>query len=105
MLKPRPTIPASARRSMAGMSAPTFSRNFQQVTGHRFVEFVNRVRIGQACSLLYSTDDQVTTICYQVGFLNLANFNRHFLKMKGMTPSEYRSTARRELMTSKETAL
>jgi AraC-like DNA-binding protein len=87
---------------MAGMSPASFSRNFQRVTGHRFVEFVNRVRIGQACGMLYATDDPITSICYQVGFQNLANFNRHFLKMKGMTPSKYRGTASRELIRTPE---
>lgn len=89
---------------IAGMSAATFSRNFQTVTGHRFVEFVTRVRIGQACGMLYATDEQVTSICYQVGFQNLANFNRHFLKMKSMTPSAYRETARKELTSAQERA-
>ena len=82
---------------MAGMSTAAFSRNFQQATGSRFVEFVNRVRIGQACSMLYATDEPISTICYEVGFQNLANFNRHFLKMRNMTPSAYRETARSEL--------
>jgi len=82
---------------MAGMSPTTFSRNFQKTTGNRFIEFVNRIRIGQACSLLYATEDQVSSICYKVGFQNLANFNRQFLKMKDMTPSTYRDVARREL--------
>lgn len=85
---------------MAGMSAPAFSRNFQKYTGNKFVEFVNRVRIGQACSMLYATDEPVSAICYEVGFQNLANFNRHFLKMKEMTPSVYRDTARNELLRS-----
>ena len=89
--------------SMAGMSPATFSRNFRKVTGNRFVDFVNRVRIGQACSMLYATDEQVSTICYKVGFQNLANFNRHFLKMKNMTPTVYRETARMELL-NKESA-
>ena len=83
---------------MAGMTQATFSRNFQTVSGHKFVEFVNRVRIGQACGMLYASDEQVTTICYQAGFQNLANFNRHFLRMKGMTPSAYRETARKDLV-------
>jgi AraC-like DNA-binding protein len=34
---------------------------------------------------------------FDVGFQNLANFNRHFLKMKHMTPTEYRQTAQAEL--------
>ena len=83
--------------SRAGMTETTFRRNFQSMTGHRFVEFVNRVRVGQACGMLYASDEQITTICYQVGYQNLANFNRHFLKMKGMTPSAYREMARNDL--------
>lgn len=94
-------ISVEAASDMAGMSPTTFSRNFQTVTGNRFVEFVNRVRIGQACSMLYATDEQVSSICYGVGFQNLANFNRQFLKMKNMTPSQYRSIARSELAASK----
>ena len=82
---------------MAGMSPTTFSRNFQKVTGNKFIEFVNRVRIGQACSLLYATEEQVSAICYEVGFQNIANFNRQFHKMKDMTPSAYRELARSEL--------
>ncbi|MGB1026661.1 MAG: helix-turn-helix domain-containing protein, partial [Rhodospirillaceae bacterium] len=82
---------------MAGMSPPAFSRNFQRITGNKFVEFVNRVRVSQACSMLYSTDDQISSICFAVGFQNLANFNRNFLKTKGMTPKEFRETALREL--------
>lgn len=78
---------------MAGMSPATFSRNFQRITGNKFVEFVSRVRISQACSMLYSTDEQIASIGFAVGFQNLANFNRQFLKMKEMTPKAYRESA------------
>ena len=89
---------------MAAMTPATFSRNFQLVTGHTFVDFVNRIRIGQACGLLYASDDPVMTVCYQSGFQNVANFNRQFLKIKGMTPTAYRETARKELSTNMEDA-
>ena len=82
---------------MAGMTEITFSRNFQAVTGHSFVDFLNRIRIGEACAMLYASDDQITSISQIAGFKNLANFNRHFLKVKGMTPSEYRDAARKDL--------
>lgn len=85
-------ISLSDAAGMAGMSETNFSRNFLSSTGNSFVEFLNRVRIGQACALLYSTDQQIASICFEVGFQNVANFNRHFLKMKNMTPSQYRST-------------
>ena len=63
---------------MAGMRPITFSRIFQAVNGNRFVEFVTRVRVGQACSMLYATDEQISSICFGVGFQNLVNFNCHF---------------------------
>lgn len=83
---------------LAGMSTATFSRNFQRITGNKFVEFVNRVRVSQACSMLYSTDEQIASIAFAVGFQNLANFNRQFLKMKEMTPKAYRELAISELV-------
>ncbi len=82
---------------IAHMSPTAFSRNFQKHTGSRFSEFVTKVRIGQACSMLQGTDEKIATICHEVGFRNLANFNRHFLKVKNMTPSAYRDMARTEL--------
>lgn len=93
------SISVSEAASMAGMSETSFSRNFHSSTGNRFVDFVNRVRIGHACLMLQETDDQISSICYEVGFQNLANFNRHFFKMKNITPSGYRSSARMRLHT------
>jgi AraC-like DNA-binding protein len=71
-------ISVDAAADMAGMCPTTFSQNFQAVTGNRFVEFVIRVRVGQACSRLYATDEQISSICFGVGFQNLVNFNCHF---------------------------
>jgi len=67
-----------------------FSKFFRQATGRRFVEFVNNLRIARACDLLAHTDVPVTNICFEVGFSNISNFNRHFHTFKGMTPSKYR---------------
>lgn len=82
---------------MANMSVATFARNFKKLTGSRFTEFVTRVRIGQACSMLQGTDQKIATICHEAGFKNLANFNRHFLRVKKTTPSAYRGLTRAEL--------
>ncbi len=92
----------SQAAEMASMTEITFSRNFNAVTGHSFIDFLNRIRIGQACGMLYASDEQITSIAQEAGFKNLANFNRHFLKVRGMTPSEYRETARRDLGPKRE---
>ena len=36
-------------------------------------------------------EKSVTDICYAVGFNNLSNFNRQFLRQKGMPPSRFRA--------------
>lgn len=72
------------------MTEAHFSRYFKQATGNTFTEFVNHLRINHACQLLMETDQYISTICYAVGFNNVANFNRRFKIIKGVTPSEYR---------------
>lgn len=76
-----------------GMSESRFSRFFRRATGNSFTDFVNRVRVNRACALLMETDARVTHICYEVGFHNVANFNRRFRDIKGMTPTEFRHQA------------
>ncbi|MBL8352824.1 MAG: AraC family transcriptional regulator [Burkholderiaceae bacterium] len=78
-----------------GMSESRFSRFFRRATGNNFTDFVNRVRINRACQLLMESDRKVGDIGYEVGFNNLANFNRRFLEIKGMTPTEFRRQAER----------
>lgn len=73
-----------------GMSESQFSRYFRRATGNTFTDFVNRLRIARACQLLMTTDRYITNVCYDAGFNNVANFNRRFLEIKGMTPKEFR---------------
>jgi AraC-like DNA-binding protein len=73
-----------------GMTESRFSRFFRRATGNTFTDFVNRVRISRACQLLLESDSLITDICFMVGFNNVANFNRRFLDIKGMTPRDYR---------------
>jgi AraC-like DNA-binding protein len=75
------------------MSESRFSRVFRRATGHTLTDFVNRLRVNRACQLLMDTQLFVTSICYDVGFNNVANFNRRFLEIKGMTPTEFRRRA------------
>lgn len=73
-----------------GMSESTFSRYFRRMTGNTFTNFLNQLRVNKACQMLLETDQYVSTICYNVGFNNVANFNRRFMEIKGMTPSDFR---------------
>ena len=72
------------------MTESRFSRFFRRATGNTFTDFVNLVRVNRACQLLMETERYITHIAYDVGFNNMANFNRRFLDINGMTPSEFR---------------
>jgi AraC-like DNA-binding protein len=76
-----------------GMSVSRFSRFFRRATGNTFTDFINRIRVNRACQLLMESDRLVTHICFEVGFNNVANFNRRFLDIKGVTPTEFRRQA------------
>jgi AraC-like DNA-binding protein len=84
-------LPSVAR--LCGLEAQAFSRFFKRQTGHTFARYVILARIYAACSLLTQTYRPITDICFQVGFNNVANFNRQFFKICGRTPSDYRRNA------------
>ena len=86
-------VSAAELAAETGMSESQFSRFFRRSTGNSFTDFVNRIRISRACQLLMETDRLVNHIGLEVGFQNLANFNRRFRDIKGMTPSAFRQQA------------
>lgn len=89
----RQPLSAEMMAEKVGMSLSKFSRFFRKATGNSFTDFVNRIRVNKACQLLMNTDQYVTNVCYNVGFNNVANFNRRFLQLKGVTPKEFRRKA------------
>lgn len=67
-----------------------FSRLFKEVTGTNFSDYIQHLRIDEACSLLKSTDMKVIDIALQVGFRDLKFFYEVFKKITGQTPGDYR---------------
>jgi AraC-like DNA-binding protein len=74
------------------MEPSSFCRYFKKRTDQTFMDYVKRVRIGIAAKLLAETDKQITQICYECGYNNLANFNHYFKVIMKQTPSEYRNS-------------
>lgn len=72
------------------LSKSYFSRLFKSVTGQNFSAYLQNLRISEACTLLKTTDKNVTEILSDVGFRDIKNFNRLFKKITGKTPGEYR---------------
>ena len=84
------SVKMSEAAALVGMSEPTFSKYFKRATGQNFSDLVRKLRLAHARRLLEHSDKAISDICYEVGFSNLSNFNRHFLKDAGVTPREYR---------------
>jgi len=90
----RDPISLTTVASIANMSVSAFCRYFKRNTKKTYVEFVNEIRIGHACQSLLHTDMSITKICYECGFNTIANFNKQFLKVKGIKPSAYKKQFR-----------
>lgn len=77
--------------SIANMTPTAFCKYFKNKTQKTFSNFVNEVRIGYACKLLFDEGLTISQICYKCGFNNLTSFNINFKEFAKKTPSEYRS--------------
>jgi AraC-like DNA-binding protein len=81
-------LPQVARQ--AGFSVPVFCRVFKKTTGSSFVSYVNKLRMEQAKTLLKTSGLNVLQIGQSCGFQTTYHFNRHFKKLAGMTPGDFR---------------
>jgi AraC-like DNA-binding protein len=80
------------------LSLPAFCRYFKKTTQLTYTEFVNQYRITEAKKLLIQ-GYLVSEVCFEVGFENLAYFNRVFNKITGENPSKFKKS----LSTNKNT--
>lgn len=68
----------------------SFCRYFKKHTGKTYVNFLNEVRINEACKRFMEMNfDNISTVAYQSGFNNVVSFNRVFKSIVGKTPSEF----------------
>lgn len=66
------------------------SHLFSKKLGLRFNDYINSIRVSEACRYLLNTNNSITEISETVGFNTQRTFNRAFIKSMGMTPGEYR---------------
>ena len=75
---------------LVNVSANYFSELFHKTTGIRFVDYVARVRVEKAKTMLLDRRARVSGVAYDVGFKSLSQFNRAFKKFAGEAPSKFR---------------
>ncbi len=77
--------------SMQAFLSPShFYRIFKERTGMNVTEFIQKIRIDEACNQLISTSKKIVDIANDVGYSDIKYFNKLFKKHTDKTPSEYR---------------
>lgn len=73
-----------------GLPVRAVSNAVNRVHGISVSQYVNNYRVSAACQLLVDTDQPITTIVFESGFMTKSNFNREFLRVTGQSPSAWR---------------
>jgi Response regulator containing CheY-like receiver domain and AraC-type DNA-binding domain len=66
------------------------SRIFKQETGENFVNFLTRIRMERAQSLLKDKNIRIYEVANRVGYPNTTYFSKLFKKTTGQSPEDYR---------------
>jgi len=75
---------------MMGYSKYYFCARFKTLTGITYMNYLNSVRISNAC-LLLQNGHSVQNVCSACGFENISYFIQVFKKIRHMTPHQYAS--------------
>ena len=67
-----------------------FARRFKAATGNTPLEYVQRVKVEAAKRSLESSRTPVGQVARNVGYEDVASFREVFLRVTGLSPTEYR---------------
>ncbi len=76
-----------------GLSESHFRRIFEESMNMKPIEYLNLVRIRQACRLIQKEQLPIAEISRRVGYQTASTFNRNFRKLVGMTPHQWKTNA------------
>lgn len=85
------SFPMERLADICHMSPTHFRRTFSSIMGFGSLEYVNRVRVMHAQTLLRTTEMAIIDISEEIGYRSISSFNRQFMEITGMKPSEYRN--------------
>ena len=81
-----------------GVSKYVLSRLFSKTFHRNFNQYLNDARLNYACHRLENTSDSITNICLDSGFESQRTFNRVFKERYKISPSDYRNTCVKDML-------
>lgn len=78
--------------TIAFLSPGYFNRLFKESTSMTISEYLQNLRIEEACTILKSSDLKVIDVAQEVGYRDIKFFNQLFKKITGKTPGQYRKS-------------
>jgi AraC-like DNA-binding protein len=88
-------LPITDLAELLYLSPKQVARIIRKEYNCTFSEMLTAHRLEVACMLLIRSDMDVNKIALQVGYEYPANFFKHFKKIYGITPAEYRRSAQK----------
>lgn len=76
--------------AIGNLSVTSFCRYFKLMTKKTYFDFLTEIRISHACRFLIEDKLPTEVLCFECGYNNISNFYRHFKRVTGMTPLEYK---------------
>ena len=83
-------VKAQELAQVCGMSETHFRRRFEEYVNMPPIDYLNLVRIQNACELLKRTNDSMEHVAAQVGFTTTSTFNRNFKKFLKTSPYQWK---------------
>jgi AraC-like DNA-binding protein len=77
--------------SALNISSVYLSRVVRQVTGRTVVDYINQMIVMEASFLLRTSTMNITQIADRLHFADTPSFSKFFLRLKGVSPREYRT--------------
>lgn len=77
-----------------GLNKKYLCKIFKEYTSRTLVEYVNELRIENACYEISISGKNVTEAAFESGFNDSGYFCKMFKRYKGITPGEYKSSVR-----------
>jgi AraC-like DNA-binding protein len=76
--------------AVAHLTAPAFCRYFKKHTNKTYINFLNEIRISEACNKISEGEfKSMSSVAHETGFSNVTNFNRVFKKVNGVSPRNF----------------